>query len=217
MGYFDVVVQTETSLHPYQEPSDFIAEYTGLIRYQRDRDSCLFRVGKVHAYRIQAALAAEHSESVFDVCDAHSQELHEVYAAVFDPKQDAFRDDVVTQFAAVDMDCLVLDYVVLHPRWRGLKLGLLAVRKLVDLLGGGCGLALSAIFPLRADAHDSLGVPAAWLPRHETREARAEAMRKLRQHFKKIGFRRIGGTPYHGLSLAQRTPQAGELLRPSPD
>src|SRR5262245_17266228 len=135
MGYFDVLVHTQTSLHPYLEPSDFITEYTGTVRYQRDRDGRLFRIGKVHAYRVQAALAAEHGESVFDVCDAHSQELHDVYAAVFDPKQDAFCDEVAAQFHVVEMDLLVLDYVVLHPRWRGLKLGLLAVRKLVDLLG----------------------------------------------------------------------------------
>src|SRR5262249_39328275 len=72
MGYFDLVLQTDVSLPPYAEPSDFVAEYTGLLRYQRDRDSRIFRVGKVHAYRIQAALAADHRESTFDVCDAHS-------------------------------------------------------------------------------------------------------------------------------------------------
>ena len=44
-------------------------------------------------------------------------------------------------FNAVEWDLLVLDYVVLVPKWRGLKIGLLAVRKMVDLLGGGCGLA----------------------------------------------------------------------------
>jgi hypothetical protein len=40
----------------------------------------------------------------------------------------------------LDPDCLVFDYIVLHPRWRGLKLGLLAALNLIDLLGSGCGL-----------------------------------------------------------------------------
>src|SRR6516165_8049760 len=121
MAYFDIVLQTEASLHPYAEPSDFVTEYTGLLRYQRDRDGRVFHMGKAHAYRIHAALATDHGESLFDVCDAHSQELHDVYAAVFDQEQEGFRDDLVTQFDAADLDCLVLDYVVLHPRWRGLK------------------------------------------------------------------------------------------------
>jgi hypothetical protein len=214
MAYFDVVLQTEASLHPYAEPSDFITEYTGLLRYQRNHDGRIFRIGKVHAYRVHAALATDHGESLFDVCDAHSQELHDVYAAVFDHEQEGFRDDLVTQFDAADLDCLVLDYVILHPRWRGLRLGLLAVRKMVDLLGGGCGLAVAAILPLRSDAYEALGVPADWLPRHETSEVRKQVVGKLRRHFKKMGFRRIRGTPYHGLSLAQRTPRAADLLRP---
>jgi hypothetical protein len=64
-----------------------------------------------------------------------------------------------------DADLLVLDYVVSNPRWRGLKLGLLAVRKMVDLSGGGCGLVVSHIAPLRRDAHRMLRVPKVWLPR----------------------------------------------------
>ena len=38
MGSFDVVVQTTGSLHPHGEPTDYLAEYTGVIRYTRDRD-----------------------------------------------------------------------------------------------------------------------------------------------------------------------------------
>jgi hypothetical protein len=53
----------------------------------------------------------------------------------------------------------VLGYVLLHPKWRGLRLGLLAARKMVDLVGGGCGLVVSHIAPLRDDAYDMLRVP----------------------------------------------------------
>src|SRR5262245_9167446 len=67
------------SLHPPGEPDDFISEYTGVVRCIRDRDGKVFRVGKVKAYRIHADLADQSGESVFDVCDAHSQELNEVY------------------------------------------------------------------------------------------------------------------------------------------
>jgi hypothetical protein len=94
-----------------------------------------FRAGKLHAWRIHADLAWANGESVFDVCDAHSQALHEVYAGLFDSEEDTLKEAVRTQFDCFDSDILVIDYVVLQPRWRGLKLGLLAVRKLLlDLL-----------------------------------------------------------------------------------
>jgi hypothetical protein len=213
MGFFDLVLQTGTSLHPYEEPNDFISEYTGRVRYERERDGRVFTVGKVHAYRLHAGLALDHGESLFAVCDSHSQAMHDLYAAFYDAKTDHFTDAVAERFDAVEPNCLVLDYVVLHPRWRGLKLGLLAVRKLVDVLGGGCGLALSEILPLNPDA-DSLGVPAVWLPRHDTEGALASAKRSLRRYFKRMGFRRVGRTAYYALSLARKMPTDRDLLNP---
>jgi len=72
----------------------------------------------------------------------------------------------------MESDLLVLDYVVLNPKWRKFKLGLLAARKFVDLVGGGCGLAVSFIASLRHDAARMLGVPKSWLPRHESKADR---------------------------------------------
>jgi hypothetical protein len=91
------------------------------------------------------------------VCDAHSQSMHDRYSVLCDPEED--NKEIRYQFAGMDSDMLVLDYVLLHPKWRGLMLGLLAVRKMVDLLGGGCGLAVAEILPLRHEAHESLRVP----------------------------------------------------------
>ena len=73
-----------------------------MVRCIRDRDGKVFRVGKVKAYRIHADLAHQSGESVFDVCDAHSQELNEVYAAVFDPFTSDFKDTVRKQFDGQD-------------------------------------------------------------------------------------------------------------------
>src|SRR5262249_35688745 len=150
-------------IHPNGEPDDFVSEYVGFIRAEGE-DGIIRRVGKVHAYRINANLAAQYGESLFDVCDAHSQELHDVFSAVYDFEHEHFKKSLVDRFDAVDADCLVLDYVLLNPRWRGLKLGLLAARKLIDLAGGGCGLTVSYIAPLRHDAHPMLKVPKSWLP-----------------------------------------------------
>src|SRR5262245_13138571 len=119
MGSFEILLRTCGSLHPDGEPSDFISAYTGVIRYARGRDGKVFTVGKVKAYRVNADLARESGYSVFDVCDAHSQEMHEVYAAVFDAKSGDLKDEIRGEFDGFDSDVLVLDYVLLHPRWRG--------------------------------------------------------------------------------------------------
>jgi hypothetical protein len=214
MASFDLVLQTSGSLHPDGEPDRFISAYTGLILCTRDRDGKVFKVGKVKAYRIHTDLARQAGESVFDVCDAHSQEMHEVYAALFDLATDDLKESVRDQIDGFHSDVLVLDYVLLSPRWRGLKLGLLAARKLIDLLGGGCGLAVSWVYPLNPDADAFRKVPEGWIPRHADEAAEREARRRLRRHFRRMGFERIGRTRLDGLSLARVTPTLADLLRP---
>jgi hypothetical protein len=85
----------------------------------------------------------------------------------------------------------------------------------VDLLGGGCGLVVSHIAPLRHEAHDLLRVPKSWLPRHDRDEDRKQAVVKLRRYFRQMGFERIGRSCYYGLSMARLTPTLSDLLRPS--
>ncbi len=46
-------------MHPDGEPDRFISEYTGYVHGEGD-DGTARRVGKVHAYRIHADLAARH-------------------------------------------------------------------------------------------------------------------------------------------------------------
>jgi hypothetical protein len=213
MTFFDIVLKTESSLHPFGEPDEYISEYAGFVRAEGE-DGALRRVGKVHAWRIRAEDAAANGESLFEVCDAHSHEMHVVQTLLYEPNAYELKEELVRDFDVLGFDCLVFDYVVLHPKWRGLKLGLLAVRKTIDLVGCGCGLVVSDIAPLRRDAHSLLKVPAAWLPRHETTEEKKEGVRKLRRYFRRLGFRRIGKSPYFGLSMTRQAPSASELLRP---
>jgi hypothetical protein len=213
MTFFDLVLQTTASLHPDGEPEEYISEYTGFVRADGE-DVAVRRVGKVHAYRLHAELAANNCESLFDVCDAHSREMHVLHTLLYEPGDCSFNESLVAQFEVMACDCLVLDYIVLHPKWRGLKLGLLAARRLIDLLGGGCGLVVSHIAPLNGNAPRLLRVPASWVPRHETPEAEKVAARKLRRYFRKMGFERIGKTSYYGLSMTRVTPTLADLLKP---
>jgi hypothetical protein len=210
MATFDLVLKTTASLHPESEPDDFVTCHSGFIRRPRD-DGRTFKVGLVRAYRIHADLAEQAGVPLFDMCDAHSEEMNAVYAALFDPHTDDLKEEVRARFDAFHSDILVLDYVLLSPRWRGLKLGLLAARKMIDLLGGGCGLAVSWVHPLNPEAPEFGKVLAGWIPRHDE-AGTVEARRKLRRHFKQLGFRKIGQTRLDGLSLSQVTPGLADII-----
>ena len=194
MALFNIALQTRASLHPDGEPSEFVSEYSGIITCEDEESGEVTKVGRIRARRVHAALAHNAGEPLFDVCDCHSQELHVLHAMLYEPDNYFFREEIATTFEALSADLLVLDYVILNPKWRKLKLGLLAVRKLVDLLGGGVGLAVSEISPLRASAHKPLRVPADWLPRYATKEEWKAATVRLRQYFRRMGFRRLGRT-----------------------
>lgn len=216
MASFDIVVQTGASLHPDGEPSDYVSGYTGVVVCTDDATGRRAKVGKVTALQVHAALASDAGVSLFDVCDCHSHELHYLHGLLYEPGGDGFKEAIDRRFDAIQSDLLVLDYVVLAPKWRKLRVGLLAVKKFVDLIGGGCGLAVSLIAPLRHDAHEMLGVPGSWLPEH-TGKAERRAAVTLRGYFRRMGFGRLGRTPYYALSMAQITPTAEELLgRESP-
>jgi hypothetical protein len=215
MGFFDLSVHCEVSLHTRRQPAEYIAEYTGYLRYHRKRDGRTFRVGKLHAYHIQADRAANDGVSLFEVCAGHSQALHDLHITVFDQEQDIYREEIQEQFTVVESDCLVIDYVVLHPKWRGLKLGLVAIRKAVDLLSTGCGLTVCAPALLERESVDRLGIPPVWLPQYANAEERRGAVPKLRRYLKRLGFRRIGRSPFYALSMTHVAPSMHDLLKPA--
>jgi hypothetical protein len=214
MATFDITLRTRASLHPDGEPSDFVTEYTGVLTCTDDESGERAPVGKVRAMRVQAALAANAGESLFAVCDAHSHELHHLQVLLYAPESYDFREVITRRFDTIHSDLLILDYIVLDPKWRKLKIGLLAAKKMVDLLGGGCGLAVSLIAPLRASCHKLLGVEAAWLPRFESKDERGDGIVGLRRYFRRMGFRRLGRTPYYALALSHNMPDGSELLGP---
>lgn len=149
-----------TSWHPDGESDRFISTHARVIRRTRERDGKAFNVGIARAYRIHADLTGQAGESLFDVCDCHSQQMHDLYAALFNTDADDILEDVRADFDVFDGDILVLDHVLLSPRWRGLKLGLMAAKKMIYLLGGGCGLAVSWACPLNPEADEFSKVPA---------------------------------------------------------
>ena len=208
MVSFDLAVRTRASLHTDGDPDQFVSRYEATILCV-DETGDERSVGRIRGLKVHAGVAADHGEPLFDVCDCHSHELHALHTLLYEPGTHRFRDYFVDNYEAYDCDLLVLDYVVLRPKWRGLKLGLLAARRFVDLIGGGCGLVVSQISPLRRDAHREFRVPERWLPAGRDGPGRAAS---LRRHFRRMGFERLGRTSYYVLPTALKTPTGEELL-----
>jgi hypothetical protein len=203
MGFFELDLSTGADLQPSGEPSDYVAEFSGVIRYTRERDDRVFRVGTLLGRRVHVGLARRAGVSVFDVCDAHSQ-LHMIYAALYDSWQDDLKLSVRARFGGFGPDLLVLETVVLHPKCRGRRLGLQAVQRFVDLAGGGCALAVCDVCPLTPGPGE-WRLPESWLRRPSSRREEKAARDRLRVYFGQLGFQRIGRTRYYGLPLPDPT------------
>ncbi len=215
MAFFNLTLRTRMTLLVDGEPSDYVSEHHGEITCVQEDTGDESVAGYVHAYKLHAGLVEnEGKESLFDVCDCHSHEMHVLRTLLYEPEGYGFREVLIRRFEAFDNDLLVLDYVLIDPQWRGLRVGLLAARKMIDMLGGGCGIVVSEIAPLRRAAHEGLGVPAAWTPKTTTKEDRADAVSSLRGYYRQMGFTRLGRTPYYALGTALTSPSAEELLRP---
>jgi hypothetical protein len=136
-----------------------------------------------------------------------------LHTLLYEPDAHGFKEALIDRLHAMETDCLVIDYVVPNPKWRGLKIGLLAMRKMIDLVGSGCGLTVCRPAPLNPDARELLRVPGSWLPQQTTDEAWKESVLKLRRYCRQLGFERLGRTPSYALSMARKTPTAAELLK----
>src|SRR4051794_35605617 len=97
---FSLTVQATASIHPDGEPSELITEYDGVL-YCCDEGGKVAKVGRVHAYRLQADLAANAGESLFDVCDCHSQEMADLFGDLFDHADNDLRPDIRDQFDGI--------------------------------------------------------------------------------------------------------------------
>lgn len=194
MADFDMLCQTSLPLSSYQEPDDFVVEYAATIRHEGEA------VGQAVLYKVLLGLACNYGQDSAEIFDAHSEKLLKVYEALFDPDTDDFWEDIERQFQPCGNDLLIIDAITLDKKWRGLKLGLLAMRKLIDLLDGDCGLVVCHPQPLE---------------NAETPEQVRQGKVKLRRYIRRLGFRRIGKTGFYGLSTTLINPKFEEVLRPS--
>ncbi|QEE24781.1 hypothetical protein CS053_09925 [Rhodanobacter glycinis] len=103
-----------------------------------------------------------------------------------------------------NQNLLIIDRVEILPRYRGHDYGLQAMHLMLGHLALGCRLAAIKPYPLQFEGDNPLGESRAW--RHRLRleklpRNQASATRRLRQHYSRLGFALVKGTPLMVLDL----------------
>jgi len=205
MGAFELIAAGSVDIRPADPAEGLVTAFCGLIRYRTETGPGDDLAGRLRAYRVHLGLAAEAGGGGPEACRAHGGRATRFADTVFGITPGSYAAQVTSLFGGVDGDCLILDHVVLRPKWRRLGVGRNVLRRAIATLGSGCGLVVCVAAPLVADEAAAVRVPADWLsPGSDTGEywgRRVELVRLVRS----LGFQRLPGTQVHALVPKTRT------------
>lgn len=204
---FQVIFQLVAPLTEGEPSREFLQVIEGEIRETESNLSA----GRMSALIVQVGRIADAREHLFDVMDGESSELGEYHAAFFNPHDCDYKDSIRRQFVDIyGLDLLIINQVEIEPAFRKRGLGLLVVSKIIDVFGENCGLIAMKPFPLQFRNYLDPG----WLPPdgvEDPKTAFLAATRKLRNHWGRVGFKRVDGTNYCALSPANKRPGLGRI------
>ena len=181
------------------EPSSFVFHFPFEVR---EGDMI---VARVHALAIRLAEAERVGFTAAEVFDSIDQELHEFYCAIYDQEGETFRGDLVDP---TDLrDVLYIDSVKVIPSRRHKMVGLRAVERIREMLGGGCALLALKALPIdpenpkysEAIDREVFGHP------FPTRGEVAKA--KLRDYWSRLGFARVDDTNFLVFDMSEDRPE----------
>jgi hypothetical protein len=194
------------------EPHDYVLEIDSDLVYVDDRDEST-TIGTLEAKLVHVKRALDAGERLVDIFE-HTYELCDIYSALFDSGTQTLREAIDRFFNGVTLtNLLILSRMQIEPEHRGRMLGLVAVCRMLDVLGSGSGLAVCQPYPLQFSTCSKND--AAWrdyLAVDEFVRDLDVATAKLRKYWERLGFRRIPTTPFFALSFEQMRPTLNELL-----
>jgi len=198
------------ALHDSVE-DDFVHSIAGRIiaeaESRREEDA-----GQISASLVQFGEALDHGISAERLGDGISGDISEYWEHLFDVETGYPKEEIQNEFGVVDLDLLIIDYVAIHPKFRGLRIAESAIHRTIDIFGTGCGLVACKPWPLQLTpsfADDQEALKRLALPH----VSKGEAIRKLRSYWSSLGFWPLGNTGIYLLSLSQRGCDVSSLNR----
>jgi hypothetical protein len=190
-----------TELHDSVE-TDFVHTILGRIIAEpesRGKEDA----GHIGASLVQFGEALDHGISAERLGDGISGDISEYWEHLFNVETGYPKEEIQNEFEVVDLNLLIIDYVAIDPKFRGLRIAESAIHRTIDIFGTGCGLVACKPWPLQftpsvADDPEALKKLA------PPDVGKAEAIRKLRYYWSRLGFWPLGNTGIYLLSLSQR-------------
>ena len=182
--------------------TDFVHAILGTITAETESR------GKEDAGHIQGSLvqfgeALDHGIGAERLGDGISGDISEYWEYLFDVETGYPKEEIQNEFEVVDLDLLIIDYVAIHPEFRGLGIAESAIHRTIDIFGTGCGLVACKPWPLQftpSVADDQEALKRLALPN----VSKGEALRKLRSYWSRLGFWPLGNTGIYLMSVSQR-------------
>ena len=210
-------VDSASFLLEADDPNDYVYPICGRI-VEMVADESEILVGKFCQYYIDIASAIDAGyPDLFDIFDAHSESIADYYDALIDPHTEYFSEKLrqLLDDEIMQPNLLIIDRLELLPNYRGQNLGIMIMRRLIQRFSAGAGVVAIKPFPLQFERRSPAEEESGWHQKMQLsnfRETERDSIRKLQNHYRKLGFVEMKGTPHMFLSTARRLPRIENLL-----
>jgi hypothetical protein len=192
------------------EPDDNAVHISGRIVVRGypekpdDMGDDLREAGVLRARLVPTNPAETDGLSLFDVLDAEDGDYLEV-AGERENLAPAFQE--IAEEAILGSHLLIIETVGIGLEFRGHRLGLAAVRRLIDMFGDQCSLVVLKPFPLQYDGQSFSHLEC-------SENEMATAIGRLEIYWGQMGFEKVWGTSLMALNPGLVHPTLAELANP---
>jgi hypothetical protein len=190
-----------------EEPGRLVANIDiKICRHDEIQDEDI-QIGEALAVFVKSDFSLEYG-SLFQVMSVHSQTLADVYSALFKGSDQPV--NLLDEYGAFGTNMLFIDYLCLHPKYRGSGLGRLMLMGIIEEISCGAEVVIIEPVPVRYEDDEknaTLQLPSLSDEEHEL------ISKKLGDYWKPLGFMPIEGNErFQILSLNIMHPSVKELL-----
>ena len=199
---YDVDFLTKMSLKELEPYGEYVREIHGKITATEINPDLIEKepeqVGHINARLIQTGRIVNDGASLFVVYDSFDQYFHDIYGELFDPENDEFTETLQRQFKELgsDSSILLIDDVEVFPSYRGKKIGLAAVHRLIDVFGAWDCLVIIPIYPPQFHTYSNDSVWKKKMRADLFAKDEEAARAKLEQYWSILGFQRVWDSRY---------------------
>jgi len=199
---FDVDFQAKKCLSELELYDEYVLEINGELTATEINPDLLEKdpqyIGHIRARLIQMGRITDDEKSILELFDSFDQYFHDIYGELFDPESDGFTETLQRQFQELNAgsNVLLIDEVEVLPAFRGKKMGLAVVHRIIGVFGAWNSLVIMPIYPPQFHEHrDNIEWKEKMLAGTFAKDEDA-ARARLQQYWRVLGFELIWDSRY---------------------